>query len=29
VTVPALTAANPGVSFAALTAGQVIIIPNH
>lgn len=29
VTVPALTAANPGVSFAALAAGQVIIIPRH
>lgn len=29
VTVPALTAANPGVTFSALAAGQVIIIPNH
>ncbi|MBE7453940.1 MAG: DUF4157 domain-containing protein [Kofleriaceae bacterium] len=29
VTVVALTAANPGVSLVALTAGQVIIIPRH
>lgn len=29
VTVAALTAANPGVSLVALTAGQVIIIPRH
>jgi hypothetical protein len=29
VTEPALTAANPGVNWAALTANQIIIIPRH